>query len=170
MSPAVTYRFPKSSRLRSSREFEQVYGQQQRVADGVLLIFARARADEVSRIGLSVSRKRGNAVRRNREKRLLREAFRLEQHTLPRGWDWIAIPIAKRPLRLADVRRSLQKITAKFRRREDLPATENSSPESSSGSDTGLAGPSRSIPTTHRRGPRQPPGTDQTAKPAEPQG
>ena len=44
------------------------------------------------RMGLSVGRKNGNAVRRNRIRRLLRESFRLSQHEVPGGFDYILIP------------------------------------------------------------------------------
>lgn len=45
-----------------------------------------------SRMGLVVSRKMGNAVRRNRWKRLLREAYRLRRLQLPEGMDMVVIP------------------------------------------------------------------------------
>ena len=44
------------------------------------------------RLGLSVSRKVGGAVRRSRVKRLLREAFRLNKHRMSAGYDLVAYP------------------------------------------------------------------------------
>ncbi len=45
-----------------------------------------------SRLGISVGRKFGNAVRRNRAKRRVREFFRRNKHKIPRGYDFIFLP------------------------------------------------------------------------------
>ena len=59
----------------------------------------------VLRLGLSVSKDHGPAVRRNKIKRILREAFRLERPSLPVGFDVIVIPVvAKEKLVLAEAR------------------------------------------------------------------
>jgi len=78
--------------LRSGLDFERIYGLKQKIADGKLVIFAARNECGLTRIGLSVSRRHGNSVLRHRLRRLLREAYRLEQHRIPEGLDLILIP------------------------------------------------------------------------------
>jgi ribonuclease P protein component len=84
--------FPQSVRLKTPAQFKAVYDRKRSVGDGVLVVYAAANGLPHPRVGLSVSRKVGNAVVRNRWKRLLREAFRLNRHALPAGLDFILIP------------------------------------------------------------------------------
>ncbi|MBI3846785.1 MAG: ribonuclease P protein component [Planctomycetes bacterium] len=79
-----------------------------RTRTGCFAICALPRPGEATRLGLSVGRRCGNAVARNRIKRRLREAFRLERPHLPPGFDLVIIPTAQcRELSLAEARRLL---------------------------------------------------------------
>jgi ribonuclease P protein component len=90
------YRFPKARRLLSPREFERVFAARLSASDSSIVLYGAVNEQQHARIGLTVSRKAGRAVQRNRWKRLLREAFRLKQHELP-PFDFVCIPRAATP-------------------------------------------------------------------------
>ena len=92
--PASTPRFtfPQRLRLKRPAEFDRAFKRKRSAADGVLVVYACENGLPHPRLGCSVSKKLGNAVVRNRYKRLFREAFRLSQHELPPGTDFILIP------------------------------------------------------------------------------
>ena len=123
--PSLTLR--KSQRIRSSLAFARVYEAKQRAGDNHLLMFGLRNEHGQTRFGLSVSKKHGNAVKRARLKRLLREAFRLSQHDLPQGWDLVLIPRQDAGSTLADYRESLLRLSGKLDRRI-APAERKSSP------------------------------------------
>jgi ribonuclease P protein component len=86
------FRFPKALRLRKGKEFDRVFAEGKRLSDGCMLLVYAPNGLPHSRIGIQAGRKIGNAVTRNRAKRLLREAFRLHQDVLPRGYDFVVVP------------------------------------------------------------------------------
>lgn len=108
---------PRETRLRSARDFARVYEAQHKAGDRHLLVFAAPNDLGLTRCGTSVSRKHGGAVRRNRLKRLLREAFRLEGPDLPPGLDLVLIPRQDSGATLADYRHSLSTLVEKLARR-----------------------------------------------------
>ena len=115
------YRFSKKQRLVKSDEFDAVFAEKLSAGDRVLLLFARPNGLGRPRLGLVVSRKVGKAVRRNRWKRTLREAFRMAQHELP-PMDFVVLPKSPHEPTLAAVdcslRRLVEQIEAKQERRK----------------------------------------------------
>lgn len=92
MPDTLRYTFPQSRRLKTTAQFQHVYGRKRSASDPVLIVYACENELGHPRLGCSVSKKVGNAVVRNRYKRLFREAFRLLQHDLPQGTDFVLIP------------------------------------------------------------------------------
>jgi ribonuclease P protein component len=80
-------------RLSRSAEFDRVYreGRSHAGRHLVLYSFPREVDDEPPRLGLSVGRKVGGAVERNKVKRLLREAFWQSEERLPTGHDFVVV-------------------------------------------------------------------------------
>ena len=84
-------RFLSEYRIRRGADFERAFRRRCTASDRLLLVFGCANGLAYPRLGLSVSRKVGTAVVRNRWKRLLREAFRLSRQDLPAGIDLIVV-------------------------------------------------------------------------------
>ena len=102
-----SYSLPKSRHLRLPAEFAAVYAGKTRESRGPLTMYALPNELGHPRLGMSVSRKVGTAVRRNRIRRLIRESFRLLQHDLPQGYDWVVVVRAHEPLILAEYQKLL---------------------------------------------------------------
>jgi ribonuclease P protein component len=96
---------PENTHLRSSEDFQRVYRCGKRYEGRLMTAFVQPNGLLHHRLGVTASRKAiGNAVQRNRSKRLLREAFRLSGAVLDQmqaKYDWVL-----------NARRSLLKVKA----------------------------------------------------------
>ncbi|HVT29412.1 MAG TPA: ribonuclease P protein component [Lacipirellulaceae bacterium] len=89
-------RFSKRVRLLRASDFERVFAARNSASDRWISLHGAANELGYPRLGLAVSRRVGGAVQRNRWKRLVREAFRLTQHSLP-PIDLVCVPRAAVP-------------------------------------------------------------------------
>jgi len=102
--------FPRRMRLLRPVDFSRVYDCRQSASAGSLVLYAavnRAGGAAV-RLGLSVSRRIGTAVVRNRWKRRLREAFRTVRPRLPAGNDYVIVVRSGEPPRGAEGVRAIE--------------------------------------------------------------
>ncbi|NLK84872.1 MAG: ribonuclease P protein component [Aeromonadales bacterium] len=102
--------FPRSVRILSTEEYDKVFKNPVRASEPGVLVLARKNDTNCSRLGLVIPKKvLKRAVWRNRVKRIARETFRLNQHSLPN----IDLVILARP-KIEDIRNS--ELSAIFRR------------------------------------------------------
>lgn len=100
MPETRSYGFSRNQRIRKKTDFDAIFALRRRYSKGPLVLFVQENALGLSRLGIAMSRRVGIAARRNRIKRMLRQAFRLSQHELPIGWDLMVVPRPHAPLGL----------------------------------------------------------------------
>jgi ribonuclease P protein component len=103
----MSARIRPEDRVRKQADFDRAYQARVFAADDVLVVNGAANSLPQSRLGLSVSKRVGTAVDRNRWKRLIREAFRLSREELPTGIDLIVRPQKGAVAEFAAIQRSL---------------------------------------------------------------
>jgi len=110
-------RFPKSIRLLKSAQFDRVMRRRLSASDDLIVVYVEQSEEQSTRLGLIVSRKCGNAIRRNWWKRCLREAFRLVQHELPTAVDLVVLPRQGAVPHVDRLKKSLLHLTGKLAQR-----------------------------------------------------
>lgn len=111
------HRFPAQYRIRRERDFRRALSRRCTVADDWLVVFAYPNDLPHPRLGLIVAHRQGNAVQRNRWKRLLREAFRLSKAQLPSSVDLVVIARGDRRPTLEVLKRSLVRLAGRAARK-----------------------------------------------------
>jgi ribonuclease P protein component len=116
-TPARPFAFRPHERLRRPSDFKRVYDRRRSASDAWLIVYVCENHLPYLRLGLSVSRKFGGAVQRNRLRRLYREAFRLTRHEMPVGLDLVLIP--RKPVEpgLEELKQTLPRLVKQVARR-----------------------------------------------------
>ena len=83
--------FEKKERVRKRKNYLNIYQRGVRVHSSNFTVILNPNPSGEKRLGVTVSKKVGNAVKRNRIKRLLREFFRLNKDRLPDSRDMVVI-------------------------------------------------------------------------------
>jgi len=115
---------PRSRRLLHHGAFVRVQKTGLKIVTGNFLFLFHQNEIGVTRLGIAASRKLGNAVTRNRIRRMVHEAFRLLRPLADESIDLVAIPRRhiENPLSLAAVTRSFEELTEKYLRGETRSA------------------------------------------------
>lgn len=85
------YKLSKQGILRKNNSFQAVYRTGKSYANRSMVLYVLPNDGDNRKIGFAAGKRLGNAVIRNRVKRLLREAYRLNQHKLSAGFDLILV-------------------------------------------------------------------------------
>jgi len=85
------YDLPPERRVRRRADFQRAYAEGTKVVTRLFVLFARPNCGELTRLGVTATRKTGNAVIRNRARRLVRDAFRRHREKMPEGIDLVVV-------------------------------------------------------------------------------
>lgn len=78
-------------RLKNTKEFNQVYRRGKSIVNKHVVLYYVKNQSAHKQVGFSVSKKVGNAVTRNRVKRLMKEVYRLNEASLKNGYDFVFV-------------------------------------------------------------------------------
>lgn len=81
----------KTESLRKNKEFRRLYSRGKQAVSPLLAVYCRPNYKEVNRVGLTVGGKIGNAVKRNRVRRRLKEIYRLNESAIRTGFDIVIV-------------------------------------------------------------------------------
>ena len=98
----------KNQTIKKNSQFRFIYSRGKSYSNDKLVLYMFRNKKNVNRIGLSVSKKIGNSVVRNRIKRLIRESYRLNKDTCKKGFDIIFIArIGSKNAKYKDIEKSV---------------------------------------------------------------
>lgn len=81
----------KQEKIRKSSHFRFVYNKGKSLVDENIVVYSTKNHKDFNRIGISVSKKVGNSVKRNRVRRLIRESYRVNKYRFNDGYDLVFV-------------------------------------------------------------------------------
>lgn len=81
--------------MKESHLFRRLYAKGKSAAGSCVAVYVRRNGQNRNRLGLTVGTKVGKAVRRNKVRRRIREAYRIHEHQLSTGWDIVVVARVK---------------------------------------------------------------------------
>ncbi len=112
-------RFLRRQRLSLKKDYDRVFAEGKSAADGSIVVYVLTTHLGYPRLGMAVGKRVGNATARNRLKRLIREAFRLNRDRLPESADIVVIARQGAGASLDGIARSLVRLAGKMKREKD---------------------------------------------------
>ena len=107
---------PRDYRVTSRKDIDRIFADGLSARDALMTVVAAPNELPHARCAVGVSKRHGTAVRRNRIKRLCREAFRLSRDSVPAGWDYMLIPRPGGTFTLGSLRASVEALTVRVAR------------------------------------------------------
>lgn len=106
-----------------NNDFRRIYARGKSYASPLVVVYALKNRTKNVRVGITTSKKVGNAVQRNRSRRVIREAFRALAPRVRPGFDLVLVARGKTPyVKSTDVRRQLERqLQAAGLLREETP-------------------------------------------------
>ncbi|MCD4656495.1 MAG: ribonuclease P protein component [Planctomycetes bacterium] len=119
MSKIRKNKFTKKQRLLKKKEFDEVFSIKNSESDQNVIIYIKFNTLQYNRLGIVIGKKVGNAVKRNRFKRIVREGFRIIDFMLDCTFDMVVLP--RKPLnaelKSTDIMKSMQILVLKLCRK-----------------------------------------------------
>lgn len=88
----VSQTFEKNERLRLRNDFKKLFDSKGRSVNSYFVLVFRKNDLEYSRIAVSIKKKFGKAVLRNKLRRQIKEIYRTNKQDFPQGYDFLFIP------------------------------------------------------------------------------
>lgn len=79
--------------LNQNRDFLQLYRRGRKIVSPYMILYVRKNRRKYNRLGITVGKKVGCAVKRNRARRIIRQAYRETEHLLPTGIDLVIVAL-----------------------------------------------------------------------------